>query len=182
MLRLASALLESPASLSFICSIVSSHREILQEEYECLKLLATRIRQIDKPKAEIWQIATSVLQKMTQVTQFRWSTPKGPNKFCIDGQTWRNGHEKVCVHPNTSGFKSTICINKYIFQAVAKAAKPINKAPWNVCLKLRWQFLSASTFCHEVIHAIQQAVRVSLIMVEPFWEDDRIAELGQAWE
>lgn len=104
-LRLASALLESPASLRFVCSIVSSHREILQEEYECLKLLATRIRQVDKPDAEIRQIATSVLQKMTQVTRFKWSTPKGSDKYCLTGQAWRNGDKKICVHPGTSGFK-----------------------------------------------------------------------------
>ncbi|KAI9844384.1 MAG: hypothetical protein M1830_007606, partial [Pleopsidium flavum] len=45
---------------------------------------------------------------------------------------------------------------------------------------LRLQFHVALTFAHELVHAVNNAV--SLETYEPFFEDQRLAELGHAWE
>lgn len=89
--------------------------------------------------------------------------------------------------PGTGGgYASNITINKVFVEYIKymkrqQAAENINEDPHVQPQLLRLQFQLAVTICHEINHAIGNATRGDKD-IEPFHCDDRLNELGFAWE
>ena len=56
------------------------------------------------------------------------------------------------------------------------------QTPQTISQQLRVQFYLAVTICHELVHAIDNALQENLVKLEPYFGDHGLNELGWAWE
>lgn len=118
-----------------------------------------------------------------------------PHETCMHGTTGRR--HNVAVRDKCTGFcvgtGSTISLSSDTVDMLALLAAKCSPAvaitnlgatrhelDAAACQLLRLQFHCAVTLAHELVHAVNHTV--DLDFNEPYFENDRLAELGCAWE
>lgn len=178
-LRLASALFQCPASIAFHYDIMFGTREYLPEASQQHGQACQRLRHIHTNQDEV-AIRTEFDTMMLRIAQhisfcfYKQSDPGFThlNAFAV---TRRNVARPTFFLPGArqSGDGSVIHINYQYIENLSKGNMPLSQL-------LRLQFYMALTISHEIAHAINNAV--SVLLYEPFYEDQRLSELGRAWE
>ena len=202
-LSLATAILLSPASLVFIYSVLYSPRRLvanpsMHEGQQCYVFA----RPNPLPDETILrQRVFSALEKLADSNAFVLMDENDyPGMKDVHGLTvvmQPATKDGICItDDNRRGLPTGIRIHKrYVHKLIAWGADPTIV---NRLVVLNTQFRLASTICHEIVHALNDAIdtpllrRVQIKLAsnsvklvdsnEPFWEDQRLAELGAAWE
>lgn len=178
-LRLASMMITCPASLIFYDALIHKYRRRLKEisnrlGEECYEFHGFDLDERDPADPQ------NLLDVSREITAFR------PHLRCrlIQEELEQSGRyaatrrTTVLVKDDdgwTRGTESTISIGLGNARTLREIA-----TKGTVSQLLRVQFHVALTFAHELVHAVNHAV--SMETYEPFFEDQRIAELGHAWE
>lgn len=183
-LRLASLMLQSPASLAYICALIDSPRVRLDmtAPHDLYSF-----RRVDYDEVKTKARALDFLRKLTPYVKYRLHD-REPEKETILGETFRLSNDNPITMEgfSCSGSRSFIyvkpshveCIRDLVEQPVAHAFPERN--PEVECDILRLQFYVALTLCHETIHACSMALSPQTV-IEPFYEDERLNELGLSW-
>ena len=211
MLQLASALLESPASLDFLYYVIHSPRFLPMEVaefggrpvYEFQRVMVSREARRRKAKEALDRLAESLC--------FVVESPKEDAKEDFHRLTepslaiYPYGINVVDESPTPRGIGSMIRINK---SYLVKLTQLLAREGDNTAQILSMQFKIATSICHEIAHAVGHAADLGLLLDaimesifrelaimgnakrekervktnEPFFEDDAVAELGYCWE
>ena len=175
-IRLASAMLESPASVAFHYALMSDPREYLQETSQRLGVPCYRFRHTNHDEATTRLYFDMMMLRIAPHIRFRWfmKSDLGFAHLNAFGVTRRNLHSPTFLRgAQQSGNGSVIHINHEYIDNLSNGPKPLSQL-------LRYQFYMALTISHEIAHAVNNAVSVETY--EPFYEDQRLTELGKAWE
>lgn len=125
------------------------------------------------------------LSEVTPRTQFEWGNSKDPEWRAEEAhkETIRTGNQELQLSGGNgikTGSSSSILIDDAPFcNLLDLHGKPQSCQVLNQML--RSQLVLATTICHELVHAVNNAVREPQ-HVEPFYKDQAINELGFAWE
>lgn len=179
-LRLASALLESPASLAFVYSLVFSPREVLEEDSARYKKVYRRFHQLNEDEQTVRAKINLLLIQLGRVIRLGFFVPNEKQHEMVQAYVRPDDSKPISLGYGTEGYTPVVSVNMQYYRHLQEAQN--STEPWKVCRTLRFQFIWASILCHEVIHAIHKAIEPDLDKREPFYEDDRLAELGFAWE
>lgn len=190
-LRLASAILESPASMAFLYTILYSHRERddqLSNQFngECTVLWPLR-----GSETVIRDKVSRALDKYSGFHEFLISTP--PPNDDWDGVTTKTDIDCCITDDGRHGLGALTRIKTAYVTKLAQ----LHTEGGNKLEILNLQFRMAVTLVHELAHAVNAAVDTNLIplnneiiltgtasskIYEPWYEDQRLAELGFAYE
>ena len=183
-LRLASLMLQSPASLAYICALIDSPRVRLDMTAPH-DLYSFRRVEYDEVKTKAR--ALDFLGKLTPHVYYRLHD-RMPERETMMGETFRLHDEPPIIMEGfpCSGSRSFInlkpsyveCIRDLVERPVVHAFPEPNPAV--ECDILRLRYTVALTLCHETIHACSMALSPQNVP-EPFYEDDRLNELGYSW-
>lgn len=209
-LRLASLMLESTASLDYLYDIIYNPR---QEPVEAVEYNGYPVPEIEPTESnEIRRnMAKEALNKLAESIVFLVETPKeNPEKDCHCNTVPSLAVQSYGINiaddaDSPKGIGSMIRINKsYLIKLTKLLAREEN----NVSQILSLQFKVATLICHEVAHAVGHAANLGLLLDsimestfqnlakmensqrtkervgfnEPFYGDDTVAELGYCWE
>lgn len=195
--RLASTIIESPASLAFLHALMySSRTEITglsqRAGYPCYSFRRSRpssIQDSENPRLALKRLAPNI----------NWVVVDSAEIFGCNGFTtteWVGCH---IVDNGRNGFQCTIMLRKGLIVDLFRLSQQADRAMQT----LSNQFLLAVILCHEVVHACNVAVDPALIAArkddlarrairslpqrwlnyyEPFFEDQAESELGHCWE
>ncbi|KAK4695210.1 hypothetical protein P7C71_g2501, partial [Lecanoromycetidae sp. Uapishka_2] len=209
-LRLASLMLESTASLDFLYDIIYNvpQEPVEAVEYNGCPVLEIELTETDESKRNM---ARQALDKLAESIVFLVETPKDdPETDCHC-----NTVPSLAIHPyginiaddteSPKGIGSMVRINRsYLIKLTKLLAREEN----NVSQILSLQFKVATLICHEVAHAVGHAANLGLLhdsimestfqnlakmensqrtkervgTNEPFYGDDTVAEHGYCWE
>lgn len=190
-LRLASAILESPASMAFLFTILYGHRERQDELSSQFNGECAVLRALRGPEATIRVMVSMALDKLTKFHEFRISTP--PPNDSWEGITVRSGIVCCITEDGKQGLGSCTFIRTSFVTKLAQ----LRTEGGNKLEILNLKFRTAVTLVHELAHAINRAVDINAFpilneialtatassrMYEPWYEDQRLAELGWAYE
>ncbi|MCJ1462891.1 hypothetical protein MMC07_001495 [Pseudocyphellaria aurata] len=184
--RLASAMIESPASLAFLHALLYSPRAniaLLSQRvgYPCHEFRRAEISVI--PDSEDPRLALTRL-----APNFSWILVDPEKIPGCNGVTRKKWVDCTIVDNGRNGFQSSIELRRCLFQE-------LDPFPSILCSKI---------LCHEVVHAINLAIDPALVAAqrriewarlairdrprgwlkwnEPFFEDQAQPELGYCWE
>lgn len=209
-LRLASAMLQSPASLDLVYKIIYGPRRFPRErmdyegqpvfEIECIETNETRRN-----------MAKKALNRLAESLSFIAEIPKEDGKTNCDAVV----SHSLALHSyginiaddsgNPRGVASTILLNR---NHLSKLTIVLGQDGDNTSQILTLQFKLAVSMCHNIIHAIGHAADLALLLDaimestyrdlatlenterskervgsnEPFVEKESVAELGYSWE
>ncbi|KAL8895457.1 MAG: hypothetical protein Q9207_008167 [Kuettlingeria erythrocarpa] len=174
-LRLASLMLESPASQRLLYSLINpdGHRFLYERE--------------GKPRChfrksavadDVVQVGVRIaLRELAQSLSYRWykKLPDGvgTTAYAATYFNWPNDVGDDChIGIRSQGFEKT-----FFTSTLRKTATDVN----------RWRFVLASTLCHEIAHALdgiytQHCNRGSANAVDHLYEYQTECEMGWAWE
>ena len=204
-LRLATQWLESAPSSDAICSIIAGERYIPPGvpmhhfEFRHHRLLPSTVH--ERAGNALKQLGKSVTFRIADRASF-------PKVVDLDGDhggicPWFFGHPEgiaITHDPQKKGLASTTYIHKKYLKTLRRLLDHPSIKKLQI-LKLYFEF--ALTICHEVIHAVNLAVESELLSTyiemgdrlvetrrnfgpvrvnEPFYEGQRVAELGLFWE
>ncbi|MCJ1465414.1 hypothetical protein MMC07_004032 [Pseudocyphellaria aurata] len=186
-LRLASAILETSASVAFLYSLMNQPHILLEADTERLGQKCTQFWPSNQPENIMRKDVNRKLQLLIKVVSWDWDD----NSQKEDSFTWAY---TMCDLPPSvrlemgppgsgkKGFRSKISMGlsqTRKFLAV-KRRNPSNFK--NLSHLLRFQFLIAASVCHEIVHALGHAMWDDPFHFEPYYCDQRLNELGFAWE
>lgn len=179
-LRLATLMITSRPSLIFYDSLMLKHRRLLNADTARLGKNCYHLRAFDSEDRDYadGQILRDVSENIAALS---------PHITCK-------------LIPNVATETNYLAITRRVLSVIVKSDTgwPVGtgssidvgmefvtnlrrvRAEGSISQLLRLQFSIAVTFAHELVHAVEHAV--SLENYEPFFEDDRVAELGLAWE
>ena len=209
-LRLASAMLQSPASLDLIYKIIYGPRRFPRErmdyegqpcfEIECIETNETRRSMVKK-----------ALNRLAESLSFITENPKEDGKKNCDAIV----SHSLALHSyginiaddsgTPRGIASTIRLNR---NHLSKLTLLLGQNGDNTSQILTLQFKLAVSICHNIVHAIGHAADLALLLDaimestyrdlatlenterskervgsnEPFMENESVAELGYSWE
>ncbi|MCJ1263589.1 hypothetical protein MMC22_003459 [Lobaria immixta] len=195
--RLASAMIESPASLAFLHALMYNPRtEIVglsqRADYPCYEFCRSETSLIpdsQDPRLALKRLAPNI----------EWVLVDADEIAGCNGRTIIKWVESAIVDNGRVGFQSKIKLKKSLVEDLSRLSRQADKA----IQTLSFQFFLAIIICHEVIHAINSAVDPALGMArrydmarraikdrppglirhyEPFFEDQPESELGHCWE
>lgn len=195
--RLASAMIESPASLAFLHALVFSPRtEIIglsqRVGYPCYQFRRSVISSIpdsEDPRLALKRLAPNIDWVLVNSEEIDEAKGRTVTKW-VDCNVVDNGR---------NGYQCTIKIQKDLVKDLTKLRGKANKA----IRTLSHQLLFAAILCHEVVHALNCAIDPALVIAfrndlasrtdtdcpnasfkycEPFFEDQVESELGHCWE
>ncbi|MCJ1461501.1 hypothetical protein MMC07_000098 [Pseudocyphellaria aurata] len=195
--RLASAMIESPASLAFLHALLYSPRAniaLLSQRvgYPCHEFRRSEISVI--PDSEDPRLALKRLAP--NVSWILLGREKMPGRHGSTSNTWV---DCTIVDNGRNGFQSSIELRKSLIQELSELSRQADR----VMQTLSYQFFVAKILCHEVVHAINLAIDPALVTArrmdlarlaighspsgwlqwnEPFFEDQAQPELGYCWE
>ena len=176
-LRLASAMLQCPASIAFHHALMFGTREYLLETsqrhgYPCQRLCHTDHDEVTA-RRDVDTVMLRIARRM--VIRFFKASDPGFTHLTAFAVTRRNAATPTFLRDVTqqSGTGSVIHINYHYIENLSKGNMPLSQL-------LRLQFYMALTISHEIAHAVNNAV--SMQVYEPFYEDQRLSEVGRAWE
>ena len=179
-LRLATLMITSLNSLTFYDALLMRHRRLLHKDTARLGKNCYQLRPFDSEDRDYAnsQILRDVSQDIAALAP----------------------HIRCKLIPNVAQESGFLAVTKRVLSVIVKSASdwPVGtgstidvgmefvtnlrrvRTQGSICQLLRLQFCIAVTFAHELAHAVNHAV--SLETYEPFFDDDRVAELGLAWE
>ncbi|KAI4172288.1 MAG: hypothetical protein LQ346_008630 [Caloplaca aetnensis] len=174
-LRLASLMLESPASQRLLYSLINPDRHRFLDHREGNP--RCHFRKSAAAEAVVHVGVRIALQQLAKSLTYRWykKLPQGVGTKAY-GATyfdWPNDVGDRChIGIRSEGFEKT-----FFTSTRRKKATDVN----------RWRFVLASTLCHEIAHALdgtytQHCNRGSVHAVEHLYEYQTECELGWAWE
>ena len=179
-LRLASALLMSPASITFMHTLIYDRRELVNDSRtkKKLEVLPEPLRYNKELRSRVEYF----LNMAHKHCEYTWRDEKaGPPEWAaaemIYAYTQPFWLDKV---PNY-GYGSAIRVNSRFLESLHL----LNAAPLSTRIlnhQLRLQLLLAVTLCHELMHALETARNPEREALEPYWGDQALNELGLAWE
>ena len=162
-LRLASKLLESPASICFLDDVAFAPRETVP----------------GGPSGREWSVFKGTHEQDTEIRPVRrslWSIAQLIRFLPVDNLS---GSWAQCAW---TGCMATISIRQSMFNSLKTL---MYNLPANDGRVLYSQLFLATILCHEVAHAIDYAFIFrppTSSWIEPFYRTDRCAELGATWE
>jgi len=190
-LRPASAILESPASMAFLYTIIYGHRERQDQLSNQFNGECTVLRPLRGPEAVIRDKVSRALDKYSEFHEFRISTPPLDDNW--EGITHKSDIVCCITDDGRQGLGACTRIKtSYVTKLTQLHTEGGNKLEI-----LNLQFRTAVTLVHELAHAINGAVDINLYplmneieltgtasskIYEPWYEDQRLAELGFAYE
>ena len=183
-LRLTSAILDSEASFMFFYSMINSDREFFNcKQWENFY---PRIRKMNPYRAlgrSIEEIRTEygdILETIARQLQLRFSDSKS-----AEGHTSRQKDRQVYFPTRKWGMMvgegCNILMQKSIFLKPLRRLRKLPKTPGVISTILRIEFKMANVLGHEIAHVLESALR-NAPPWNAFWRDQRVAELGRAWE
>lgn len=188
-LRLASAVLESPASVAFIYTIMYGSREKLADLSQRLGQDCYNIRRCNETESVVRKLVFEALDKMHILWEL--ADPQGTESYLMS--TGSIDEEEICItNGGRRGLASKITIRKGFLTELDRLTAKDKDLPL-----LNLQFMIAKNLCHEIAHAVNYAVSFDAVsepgsgtntrseesaLYEPFYEDQRQAELGYAYE
>ena len=180
-LRLATLLITSPNSLLFYDALINRpHRKLLHQDTARLGKNCYQLRKFDFDERDYTdpQTLRDVSQDIAALSP-HIRCKLIPNVAAESGYLAITQRDlRVVVKSDTDwavGTGSTIDVGIEFVTNLRRV-----HAQGSLSQLLRLQFSVAITFAHELVHAVNHAV--SMETYEPFFEDDRISELGLAWE
>ncbi|MCJ1430885.1 hypothetical protein MMC27_000235 [Xylographa pallens] len=183
-LRLTSAFLDSKASFVFFYSLINSDREPFhRKQWENVYPRIRKMNPYKAPDQSIEEVRTeydAALETIAKQLQLRFS-----NSRALEGYTIRQRHRRTRFTTKKAGVVlgrgCNILIQETIFLKPLRRLRKLPQTPSVISTILRTEFKMANVLGHEIAHAIESATRN-----EPpwnaFWRDQRVAELGRAWE
>ncbi|MCJ1451313.1 hypothetical protein MMC28_001649 [Mycoblastus sanguinarius] len=197
-LRLASAMIQSPASKRFIHAILYGRREKLHTLSEKTGLnYYAFYRTTNSPDSEVNADVAKVWPSLAP--KIRWVLEQDRLMIANQPAYTQIIFDTCCIkHDGTMGIASEVYIRASHCPTIDKLRERGTQYP----RLLRFQFAMAKVLCHEVIHCIGNATNTeklqfyddryrrgelndpgaALVPPEPYFEDDRAAELGDCWE
>ncbi|MCJ1223504.1 hypothetical protein MMC12_000146 [Toensbergia leucococca] len=188
-LCLATAMIESPASLAFMHSFLYSPRKYLKDDSERLGVTCYKFRHTKHPQDEVERIGHEHLHELGPYVHFEWFDPLAEENVDLEENSVTSltksypGVEVRMPHnldakkgKYNKGRASVISIHKGFHYEFVRLVK---QEPYLHAPVLRLQFSLAILLCREVQHALSIAHFGD--QKEPFFEDERIADLGHAW-
>ena len=202
-LSLATAMLLSPASLVFLYSVLYSPRKIVANPSKHSGQLYYVFGQPNPLPDEktLRERVLSALEKFADWNAFTLMDEKEYSAMHdVHGLTTplrAKSVDGICItEDNKRGSPTGIRIHKRFTEKLIAWGAGTARA--NRLIVLNTQFRVAVTICHEIVHALNYAIDTALLRRielkvatkstdpiesnEPFWEDQRLAELGAAWE
>ena len=209
-LRLASAMLQSSASLDLIYMIIYAPRRLPREriDYDGQAVLEIECTGTNETRRNM---AKKSLDRLAEFLSFTIEIPQDDGKKNCDAIV----SHSLALHSyginiaddsgTPRGIASTICLNR---NHLSKLTLLLAANGDNTSQILTLQFKLAVSICHNVVHAIGHAVDLALLLDsmmestyqdlatsgnsersiervgsnEPFVEDEGVAELGYSWE
>ena len=209
-LRLASAMLQSPASLDLIYKIIYAPRRFPGEriDYEGQAVLEIECTGTNETRRNM---AKKSLHRLAEFLSFVVENPQDNGKKNCDATV----SHSLALHSyginiaddsgTPRGIASTICLNR---NHLSKLTLLLAHNGDNTSQILTLQFKLAVSICHSIVHAIGHAADLALLLDaimestyrdlatlgnaerskervgsnEPFVEDEAVAELGYSWE
>ncbi len=176
--RLASLMITSQASLIFYDALMHKHRKRLHEPSARLGKECYEFHGFDSDGRDpadpqnLYEVSQEVASLKTHIRcRLIQNVAEQSGHFAVTRRT------TVIVKKDDwpCGTESTISVGTDYISSLREVG-----ANGSVSQLLRLQFHVALTFAHELVHAVNHAV--SLETYEPFFQDQRLAELGHAWE
>ncbi len=190
-LRLASVILESPASVAFLYTILYGHRERHDQLSDQFNTECAILRHLPGPEAVVRDRVSSALEKYVAFHYFRVDVP--PTNSSWDAQTVATAIDCSITDDGRRGLGSNTGVKKAYFTKLDE----LRTQGGNKLEILNLQFRMAVTLVHELAHALNTAVDIHLPRYrdevvrtgtlahktcEPWYEDQRLAEFGFAYE
>lgn len=175
-LRLASAMLQCPASVAFHYSLMFSEREHLLEASKKHGTPCYKFRHTSHGDATTRPYFNTMMGRIAQYVRLHFfkQTDPGFAHLTAFAVTRRNIATRAYANgPLQTGTGSEISVNYLSIENLSKGNMPLSQ-------RLRLQFYMALTLSHEIAHTVNNAV--SMQTYEPFYEDQRLSEIGRAWE
>lgn len=195
--RLASAMIESPASLAFLHALLYSPRAIIAQlsqrvGHPCYEFRRSEISLIpdsEDPRLALKRLAPNIGWILVDPDKIRG----------CNGLTSIRWVDCTIVDNGRNGFQSSIRLRRDLIQELIELSRQAGR----VMQTLSDQFFVAKLLCHEVVHALNMAVDPALIVAheidlghwairnrprgwlkhrEPYFEDQAESELGHCWE
>ena len=178
-LRLASLMLQSPASLAYLCALMDSPRTRLDlKAAECYSFhkvdyddIRTKARVLDFLRQLAPHVSCMVCEPI-------------PGEDNVKGSAMRVRTNRPITMDGIqrSGPASLIRINPSYVKCLCDLLSKewASSIPGAICLGLHVQYFIATVLCYEIIHACHMALFPESVL-EPFYEDERINELGDSW-
>ena len=183
-LRLATAMLLSAGSVSFIDALIYERRSKIGERGDQdLTVLPGPSIYSKILKVEIDNFLTSLCMyvslKFADWESDKWRIEPGTLAY-----TDTDNETPVYLFPGSGcdfGYGSNITIAGAFVNTLC-AIHDTRKTAQEINHLLRVQFLLAVTICHELMHAVDTAIQEDPQLLEPHFEDQALNELGWAWE
>ena len=178
-LRLASALLNCPASVTFFDAVQFGQRNLIPAltltNYKSLTALAgpTRYRADlhDDLDQRLIDLVPHVKFAWGEHADEQWEFEKMPYAYT----------DETNVEINNEGRGSKITMNDSFLEDL-RELDSLDASPKTINQTLRLQFLMAVTVCHELVHATNNSILWHEEIPEPYFRDQALNELGLAWE
>ena len=178
-LRLASALLNCPASVSFFDAVQFGHRTFLPAlsliNYKTLTALDGPTRYSVGLHDDLDQRLLDLLPHVEFLwgddTDELWEFEKMPYAYT----------DETKVEINHGGRGSKITVNDNFLKDL-RELDSLDASPKTINQTLRLQFLMAVTLCHELVHAMNTSILWDEDTPEPYFRNQALNELGLAWE
>jgi hypothetical protein len=202
--RLASNILQAPVSRVFIYNVFYAERRLLVELSNQLGREARRFNRIKAvPFSEVFTHTNDLLRSLSDFIEFRWFDPSDPRISPYQvGYCGKNPRHLAWMADSSepTGHASRISLNLEMVRTLTRirnspgdSGSSVSKrfllnSPFTSVIStdryayfqsqiLRLQFTMANSLCHELVHAFNNSITLGMGIAEPFFEDDRIAEL-----
>ncbi|MCJ1387645.1 hypothetical protein MMC18_000488 [Xylographa bjoerkii] len=183
-LRLTSAFLDSEASFVFFYSLINSNRVFFNgKQWENFY---PRIGKTNPYKArgqtieEVREEYDTAMEIIAKQLQLRFSDSRS-----AEGYTIHQRSRRVCFRTKKLGMVigqgCNILMQKSIFLKPLHRLRKLPQTPSVISTILRIEFKMANVLGHEIAHVLESALRDAPPW-NAFWRDQRVAELGRAWE
>ncbi|KAL9120364.1 MAG: hypothetical protein Q9187_003081 [Circinaria calcarea] len=186
-LHLASALLDSSASISFLHAIMYGPRKRTEQRVSTLGDLLELNKGPPVTDLVRHQVALGLRDLHLQVT-WEFIDPEEEEYFKeAPARTRVNLGDEVPIRGPLSETRervfSEILISRKVFEPIRKITlEEFAETPEIFNRLLRLRFFMAVLLCHELCHAISNGVAKGTHQIEPYYMNDNINELGCVWE
>lgn len=200
-LRLASKMIASPASVKFLHTLWKGHRRGSGHSHR--EVPVVQMHKTTQSDAETRREVEATLEKLSESISFDFeSAPAGDNYYGWTYPTLEAHPSGIQILPESTvkGVACKVHIDRKYLKALRAQAQTPQSRPGQLQKTLNLQFRLAVTLCHELIHGAYFAtenallvafidrastsphLRSTIILNDPFYEDEICAEVGYCWE
>jgi len=209
--RLASAMLESPASLDFIYQILHGDRVALGPQWHQNGERCWELRSRDTPKTDRRAEAREALKRLAKSLIWQVISPDSSDPLAaylaLTGYITTEFASGINIKDSddhrTTGLASIIRVNDATLERISNLRSYQDGDDTSRDFMFRLQFNLAVTFCHEITHAVEYGRNKDLLQRrisdriqrednsytgpypqanEPFFKNQNLAEIGACWE